>query len=804
MKPAFSCLSALFVALLTTTSLTAQTVRGIVVEQGSGSPIGGALIVLVDEGGSRRAASLSHASGAFMVEAPGPGRYRLHAERIGFQTGISPLLELTAGEPIFHRLEVSVAAIMLNEIRVEARQRCVMNPSDGLEITRVWDEARKALRVSLWTEQDRSIGFRSRLYTRTLDPVRLQVQEETTRIRTSHGRAPFESLPAERLLEHGFAEYVDGAYTLYAPAAEVLLSDAFMDSHCFRVRAEGDLIGLAFEPASHFRQPGIQGVFWLDRQTAELRNLEYTYANLRLPGPRDLFRGRVEFERLPTGAWIVQRWWIRSPVVGVRVASAVRGEVRSEFLRAVREDGGEVLDVLGSAGRVGGVGGYVIEGMVIDSTRAAPLAGASVYVSGTGHSALTDSSGGFRIPDVAAGRYRVGFMHPRLDTLGINSEGVEADVGSQRPLANVQLSVPSLQSIYASHCSEEESRSGIGIVAGSVRNTGTGVALPGAEVMASWRGGRVGAVTDAQGRYRICGLPDDIPIAVDARMLGSTSERAQLDLSQAHVMEHDIGLALTRAAEGSRGLQSVTLQDGPVTVVGRLLDAESLRPIVDARVRLIGSGPERVTDRQGRFTFREVQPAVHELEIRHVGYGTRVEQLNLPGGGTVEVDLRLPPRAVELAGVTVTARSEVERLQRSAGGSRAQLDRSDLDELETRGASMAEIVRERIPGLRVREGSFTTLDNPRRPENMLCIESSRGATRLQTPAGVSPPFCDMVSVFIDDVRISTPGAMLRGASLADFERVEFLSSTEAGVRYGLGSDGGVLLLHTRGRRGTAP
>ncbi len=50
------------------------------------------------------------------------------------------------------------------------------------------------------------------------------------------------------------------------------------------------------------------------------------------------------------------------------------------------------------------------------------------------------------------------------------------------------------------------------------------------------------------------------------------------------------------------------------------------------------------------------------------------------------------------------------------------------------------------------------------------------------------PFCDMVSDFIAAVRISTPGGMVLGASLTDFERLDFLSPAEAGVRDGLSSD----------------
>ena len=59
-------------------------------------------------------------------------------------------------------------------------------------------------------------------------------------------------LLAEDLLESGFIRRVDdGGFDYFGPDASVLLSDAFLDTHCFRLVAREDLpeaVGLAFDP----------------------------------------------------------------------------------------------------------------------------------------------------------------------------------------------------------------------------------------------------------------------------------------------------------------------------------------------------------------------------------------------------------------------------------------------------------------------------------------------------------------------------------------------------------------------------
>ena len=96
--------------------------------------------------------------------------------------------------------------------------------------------------------------------------------------------SPFESKPAEDLLETGFVQREGSDQVYYAPDADVLLSTEFLRRHCFRqVRSDREqLLGLAFEPQEETRLTDISGTMWLNPETAELTSLNFRYENLNL------------------------------------------------------------------------------------------------------------------------------------------------------------------------------------------------------------------------------------------------------------------------------------------------------------------------------------------------------------------------------------------------------------------------------------------------------------------------------------------------------------------------------------------
>lgn len=78
--------------LTTVTALSGQTVEGRVLDQESETPVGGAIVALVDEDGEERTRTLADSIGRFRIEPPEPGNFYLVAERFGYYETRSPLI----------------------------------------------------------------------------------------------------------------------------------------------------------------------------------------------------------------------------------------------------------------------------------------------------------------------------------------------------------------------------------------------------------------------------------------------------------------------------------------------------------------------------------------------------------------------------------------------------------------------------------------------------------------------------------------------------------------------------------------
>lgn len=257
---------------------------------------------------------------------------------------------MASGETRDVGLTAPAEAVELGTLAVEAERECVTHPAEGLRVATLWEEVRKALAVAQWTEDERAFLYEIRHYERELDADNLRVLRERSGSRWAAGGKPFHVPAAEELLERGFVRFEPGDSAYYAPDAAVLLSDGFVATHCFGVQPGGrdraGLIGLSFEPVGSRRGADVEGVLWVDERTAELRYLEYRYTGLRvaMPAAGPDFGGRLDFERLPTGHWIVRRWWIRAPIVRTMRPWWRSGE-RLEVVAAVKEEGGEVLQL---------------------------------------------------------------------------------------------------------------------------------------------------------------------------------------------------------------------------------------------------------------------------------------------------------------------------------------------------------------------------------------------------------------------------------------------------------------------------
>lgn len=542
----------------------AQTVRGRVTAEGSGAAIPGAVVQLLDAQGEGVIGTLSEREGGYMLRAPRPGSYRLRVERIGFASRTSEMLELGAGAEFEYSLTVSTEPVLLAGVTARVQSRGCMLHGSGEIISRMWNEARKALNAIQISQSQELVSFDTETFRREIDPRTRRLRHEQRRSAYGATGNPFRSVPIEDLRTDGYIREFADSTVYYGPDAAVLLSDEFLRGHCFRIRDSGQderLVGLEFTPVRGTSKADIQGVLWLDRRTAELRSVDYRYVSHGLDVPGEAAAGRIEFERVPTGAWIVRRWVIRMPLLVVKRSSwtnPVSGAVeeRSQtVVEAVVENGGEVVALHDRAYGPAGTAMHTVSGVVMDSLDNQPLEGALVFLSGTSHADTTDRTGRFEIQRVAAGQYVASFIHPFLTALGVTPPQQRITLERGRDVA-VDLAVPSAASILATYCPGSASPTE-GMIAGYVRERPGGDPVAGARLRARWtressllveslspRIGRSGGrevtaegahfdVTvqemevsaDQHGFYRLCGVATEGDAEIDVAAAGQSRSR---------------------------------------------------------------------------------------------------------------------------------------------------------------------------------------------------------------------------------------------------------------------------------------
>ena len=400
----------------------AQVVRGTVVDSATSRPIGDFTVQLIDSTGSGVAAALSRPGGRFMLRAPAAGTYRLRVLRIGFRRTQTLPFVIGAGATVERTVSMPQVSVALTGIRVVGTQRCDDLPDGGDALATVWEEARKAVEAVRLTGTEQGLYMRVRDYTHDLSLRDSATSNEESRVREGISARPYASPDAESMARDGYVRSEGDGTMYYAPDADVLLSDSFVSAHCFHLQRDavsGDsLIGIAFEPVRRHPPPDIRGVLYLDRRSAELRELRYSYSSLpAATGGRD-FGGRVAFQRVPGGAWIIREWVVRGPVFVVRqgadfstsglpirgAATASRGLDSS--LAGMHVGGGEVLVARTLAGATVWARAYgSVSGAVTDSAKGTAIVGAQVDLQGTLHQARTDSAGAFRLDSVPPGAY---------------------------------------------------------------------------------------------------------------------------------------------------------------------------------------------------------------------------------------------------------------------------------------------------------------------------------------------------------------------------------------------------------------
>ena len=565
-------LCAVCVLAIVARAASAQTIAGRVLGKVDGAAVAGAIVTLLDSAGRPMTTKLAEDGGSFDFAAPFAGSYTIRVERVGFRSTTTQPFLVRPGEKVDVPITIAGEGVSLRAVKVSADRRCVVRPQEGLATAELWNEARKALNATQLTQMAQAaakarrnphrFAVRWRKFERDLEPRSLAVRSEELVEMEGEAVTPFVSADPELLARSGYVEGdIAKGSTFYAPDAAVLLSDRFLDTHCFRIQApekgrRDDLIGLAFEPLrltsdGSRTRVDVNGVLWLDRASAELRYLEYGYVNLPFDADANRAGGREEFRPLPDGRWIVWRWYIRTPGLERRQgAYSAQANNWDAIIVRVREQGAELVEVMPSG--TSRVSRASISGIVFDSLRGSPLAGGRVFLSGTSLAAVTGADGSYAIDEIPPGKYVVSVLAPRLDSLLLEPPARDVVV-SAADVKLIHLALPSPRALSAQLCGEPMADTA-SIVLGFVRDTGETKAS-GASIRAEWttitRQGTAGLRTEptlvesmvsSRGRYALCGVPAGVRYTIRARRDRNGASVAQSPMARGEVRRVDLTL----------------------------------------------------------------------------------------------------------------------------------------------------------------------------------------------------------------------------------------------------------------------
>lgn len=737
------------------------------------------------------ARGVTGADGRFALDAPA-GSWRLEAGAVDTELA---------------RIDLDVPAAGLSGVVVEAPGAagplppppaddvCRLHPDPESPAGAAWARARRAMGLLVAGLDDGGLILDARVHRRELgDDGRTVLREDPAELRTGVRRVSPPVDPAD-LVARGFVrEEDDGSYRFFGVGPEVLLSDAFADAHCLRVRPDGGpaLTALAFEPVATDtdERPDVAGVLWLETATGHPLLLEFGYRNFDLGIPLSGVGGRTTFVVLPDGAWVTAESWLRMPLLEVEQDPA-GGAPERWGLRGVREEGFRVTAVRsgGEGWNLGGEGG-VVEGSVMLHAGGEVLDGARVYLPGTPHETWTDPRGRFRFEGLLDGVYPIAAQHPALDVLPVGASG-RVSVESGRT-ARFDLSAPDPEAAALQLCRGQETRRDHVVLSGQVIDSLTAEPLAGVPLTLRFRDSRRSGspMFQAQifsgtgGEYLYCDLPPETEVRVRADVPGADGRS-------------DESFVTGRDGSIRRDLTVVlSTEQGPSGVFGLVTDATTGDPLEAAEVRIRDSDVTALTNRNGFYAFSDLPQGLYVLEVSTLGYRPREVVVRLAGSGAYKVDVDLSVEAIVLEGITVTAVprrlfGDMVDMQR-----RMELGFGDFvmkEELERRGGSLATALQGRA-GVRVVTGAggfrerYIVLRSGRDlPGDGVTITETGGENQAQLQAlGQVESFC-YPAVYVDGSRWSRPKSGGVGHDPVDFSEFYTMDLEAVEIYKGAGS-----------------
>jgi Carboxypeptidase regulatory-like domain len=314
-----------------------------------------------------------------------------------------------------------------------------------------------------------------------------------------------------------------------------------------------------------------------------------------------------------------------------------------------------------------------VSGSAFDSVGMKPLVGATVRLvrandPSIGRTAVSDARGRFTYDSVGAGAWLASFLHPVLDSLRIEPSLVRIDI-SDTGTVRVPLTIPSARSLVAASCGPIADD--LGVLVGEIRHGTDNRALANAAVEVEWpewslKKKRVAteivrrrARSDSTGRFVLCGAPTANTVRSIAWSAADSSGSIEVVIPSGGYALQDFFVSPVEYVAVPRGTPDDSTMLAPTRrgrgAIRGFLTTPNGTPLVNAAVRVIGSGTPVRSGERGEFFITDAATGTQTVEARAIGFQPARQTVRLTESASSDVAMQLDIRRVQLDTVRVAA-----------------------------------------------------------------------------------------------------------------------------------------------------
>jgi hypothetical protein len=176
-----------------------------------------------------------------------------------------------------------------------------------------------------------------------------------------------------------------------------------------------------------------------------------------------------------------------------------------------------------------------------------------------------------------------------------------------------------------------EAQDSAGTIRGVVRNE-TGRPVEYALIALDPDGATRQTRTDRDGRFNFLGVTPGARV-IRVTFIGYRPNDRTVQVSRGVI---DVEIVLERVATTLAGVEVTARRSG---LFGSVIARDSLLPVPDARVEVLGARSSDTTDTDGSFNFPKLKPGTYIVRVRHTQFESRNISIVVPDRGAAELDL---------------------------------------------------------------------------------------------------------------------------------------------------------------------